>query len=117
TARDSAEWDTQKAYAKFQSMLAANKGLAGLFCANDKMALGALKAIQEAGMKGKIKVIGYDNIADVKPYLQSGEMAATIEQHPDLMGKYGARMAVGILNQTVPRGKENLVNLEVISRP
>ncbi|MCS6862533.1 MAG: substrate-binding domain-containing protein [Abditibacteriales bacterium] len=112
--KDSAEWDTQKAYAKFQSMLAANKDLQGVFCANDKMALGAIKAIEEAGRKGKITVIGYDNIPDVQPYLKSGEMYATIEQHPDLMGKYGVKMAVGILDGKLEKGREYLVPLEVI---
>jgi ribose transport system substrate-binding protein len=113
-ASDTAEWDTQKAYAKFQSLLAAHPEVQGLFCANDKMALGALKAIAEAGKKGKMTVIGYDNIPDVRPYLQSGEMHATIEQHPDLMGKYGVRAAVGILGGAVSKGREFLVPLEVI---
>lgn len=112
-AFDTAEWDTQKAYAKFQSMLAANPGIQGLFCANDKMAVGAMKAIKESG-KGKITVIGYDNIPDVKPALDSGEMAATIEQHPDLMGKYGVRAAVGILDGGIQKGREFLVPLDVI---
>ena len=49
--RDSAEWETPKAYAKFQSMLAAHPDLQGVFCANDKMALGALKAVQEAARR------------------------------------------------------------------
>jgi len=113
-ASDTAEWDTQKAYAKFQSMLAAHPDLKGLFCANDKMALGAIKAISEAGKKGKLTVIGYDNIPDVKPYLGTGEMYATIEQHPDLMGKYGVRAAVGILAGKLPKGREFLVPLEVV---
>jgi ribose transport system substrate-binding protein len=113
-ASDTAEWDTQKAYAKFQSMLAAHPDLKGLFCANDKMALGAIKALAEAGKKGKLTVIGYDNIPDVKPYLQSGELFATIEQHPDLMGKYGVRAAVGLLDKSIEPGKEFLVPLEVI---
>jgi ribose transport system substrate-binding protein len=116
-ATDSAEWDTQKAYAKFQSILAAHPDLTGLFCANDKMALGALKAIQEAGRKGKITVIGYDNIPDVQPYLNSGEMYATIEQHPDLMGKYGVKMAVGGLNGSIQKGREYLVPLEAKLEP
>jgi ribose transport system substrate-binding protein len=115
-AKDTAEWDTQKAYAKFQSMLAAHPDLQGLFCANDKMALGAMKAIEEAGRKGQIVVIGYDNIPEIKVYLETGEMKATIEQHPDLMGRYGVLMAVGALDGTVPRGREFLVPLEVITR-
>ncbi len=115
-ARETGEWETQKAYGKFQSILAANKDLTGVFCANDNMALGALKAIREANRKGQIVVIGYDNIKDVQPYLQSGEMLATIEQHPDLMGRYGARMAVGMLSGTIPKGREYLVSLEVIKK-
>jgi len=43
-------------------------------------------------------------------------MYATIEQHPDLMGKYGVRAAVGILNGTLAKGKEFLVPLEVIKK-
>jgi ribose transport system substrate-binding protein len=113
-ASDTAEWDTQKAYAKFQSMLAANPEIQGLFCANDKMAVGALKAIDEAGKSGKITVVGYDNIPDVQPHLKNGKLFATIEQHPDLMGKYGVKAAVGILDGSIQRGKEFLVPLEVI---
>ena len=82
--------------------------------ANDNMALGAIKAIYEAGKKGKLSVAGFDNIPDVQPYLKSGELYATIEQHPDLMGKYGARMAVGVLNGGTEKGREFLVPLEVI---
>jgi ribose transport system substrate-binding protein len=115
-ASDTAEWDTQKAYAKFQSLLAAHPDLNGLFCANDKMALGALKAIREAGKKGQITVIGYDNIPDVQPYLKSGEMYTTIDQHPDLMGQYGVKMAVGILDGSVPKGREFLVPLELMGK-
>lgn len=111
---ESADWDTQKAYAKFQSVLATHPGIKGLFCANDKMALGAIKALAEANKKGRIKVIGYDNIPDVKPYLASREISGTIEQHPDLMGKYGVCLAVGILSGKVQPGAEFLVPLEFV---
>lgn len=112
----SAEWDTEKAYQKAQNILAAHKDVKGIFCANDKMAIGAMKAVAEAGRTGKVVVVGYDNIPDVKPALASGEMAATIEQHPDLMGKYGARMAVGVLNRDVPRGGDIVVPLETVTK-
>lgn len=107
-----ADWDTEKAYQKTQSMLAAHPDISGIFCANDKMAVGAMKAIAESGKTGKVTVVGYDNIHDVQPALQSGALFATIEQHPDLMGRYGAKMAVGLLNKTVAEGGEILVPLE-----
>jgi len=99
-----------------QSILAANPDLKGVFCANDKMALGAIKAIRESGKKGKIIVVGYDNIPDVKPYLESGEMYATIDQNPGLMGKYGARMAAGVRDKSIALGGELLVPLQLITQ-
>ena len=115
-ASETAEWDTEKAYAKTQGILAAHPEITGIFCANDKMAVGAIKAVAEAGKTGKITVIGYDNIPDVQPSLASGAMAATIEQHPDQMGKYGAKMAVGILNGKISKGGDIRVNLETMHK-
>ena len=94
--------------------MAKNSNLRGIFCANDKMAIGAIQAIKEAGKKGKIRVVGYDDIPDVKPLLQSGDLSATIEQHPDLMGRYGIRMAVGVLDKKLKPNGEYLVSLETI---
>jgi ribose transport system substrate-binding protein len=111
---ETANWDTDQAYAKTANVLAAHPDLSGVFCANDKMAIGAIKAIKQQGKTGKIVVVGYDNIPDVKPYLDDGELYATIEQHPDLMGKYGAKMAAGILDGKLPKGRELLVPLEVV---
>ncbi len=113
---ESAEWDTDKANAKSAALLAAHPDITGIFCANDKMAVGALKAVEQAGKKGKVTVIGYDNIPDVQPALKSGDMAATIEQRPDLMGRYGARLAIAILNGKIQKGREFLVPLEVKSK-
>ncbi|HEY3266935.1 MAG TPA: substrate-binding domain-containing protein [Armatimonadota bacterium] len=115
-AAESANWDTEQAYQKTQNILAARPSISGIFCANDKMAVGAMKAIAEAGKKGKIAVVGYDNIPDVQPAIASGELKATIEQRPDLMGRYGARMAIGALNGDVPLGGEILVPLEAKHR-
>ena len=115
-ASETANWDTQQAYAKTQAILAAHPDVQGVFCANDKMALGAIKAVSEAGKKGVIAVVGYDNIPDVKPYLASGEMKATIDQHPDSMGEYGVKMAVGALTKTAPASGELLVPLQVVMK-
>lgn len=109
-------WETEQAHDKAQAILAKHPDLAGIFCANDNMALGAVKAIEESGRKGKVRVVGYDNIPSVQPLLKSGELTATIEQHPDLMGRYGARMAVGILDGKTLPGGEFLVPLQTIEK-
>lgn len=115
-ARETGEWETEKAYNKTLAILAAHPELNGIFCANDNMAIGAMKAISEKGKKGLIKVVGYDDIPGVTDAINSGEMYATIEQHPDYMGEYGARMALGILEGNIKKGGELLVNLETIKR-
>lgn len=110
------EWMTEKAQKVMQTLLAAHPDIGGVFCANDQMAIGAIKAIEAAGKKGQVKVVSYDNIAEVKPYLASGELVATIEQHPELMGKDSVKLAVGVLDGTVPKGGELLVQLETIRK-
>lgn len=115
-AQESANWKMEDAYTKTQNILKAVPDLNGIFCANDNMAIGAMKAISEAGKKGKIKVVGYDNIPDVQPALKSGELTATIEQHPDQMGMYGLKLAVGILNGVVSKGGDLLVPLETVTQ-
>jgi ribose transport system substrate-binding protein len=115
-AMETGEWETEKAYSKTLAILAAHPDLNGIFCANDNMAIGAMKAISEKGKKGLIKVVGYDDIPGVGDAITSGEMTATIDQHPEFMGQYGARMALGILEGNIKRGGELLVDLETIKR-
>ena len=115
-ATETGEWETEKAYNKTLAILAAYPNIKGIFCANDNMAIGAMKAISEKGKRGLVKVVGYDDIPGVTGAINSGEMTATIEQHPDLMGGYGLKMAVGILDGSIKKGGEVLVMLETIKR-
>jgi ribose transport system substrate-binding protein len=48
--------------------------------------LGVVKALDAAGLSGKIKVVGFDNIPAVQPLIKDGKVLATVEQ-------YGAQMA------------------------
>jgi ribose transport system substrate-binding protein len=93
----SANWELEQGDTVFTNMLTAHPDIAGLFCANDMMALGAIRAIEAAGKSGKILVAGYDNLEAAREKLKSGALLCTIEQHPDLMGAYGVRCAVALL--------------------
>jgi LacI family transcriptional regulator len=54
----------QGGYETTRDILARNKKLTGLLCANDEMAAGVLRAAREAGRKvpDDLSVVGYDNI-------------------------------------------------------
>jgi len=96
-ASQSAEWDTAKAQTAASAMLSANKDLDGILCANDKMALGAIAAVRARGEIGKIVIVGYDNIDLARDAMKRGEMQATVEQNPAMMGALGVECALKVL--------------------
>ena len=63
-------------------MLQSNPDIQAIFAHNDEMALGAVKALSTAGKE--VIVVGFDGGMMLKA-VDSGEMAATIAQQPDLM--------------------------------
>ncbi|BCN31166.1 substrate-binding domain-containing protein [Anaeromicropila herbilytica] len=71
--------------------------LAAVFCENDRMALGAAKAIEEAGKKGQIILIGFDGISAAIEAIKEGLMQGTIAQQPIKMGRIGAEIMHTIL--------------------
>ncbi len=93
----SAEWDTAKAQTAASAMLAANPDVHGILCANDKMALGAIAAVKARGKIGEIVIVGYDNIDLAREAMARGEMHATIEQNPAMMGAMGVEAALKAL--------------------
>ena len=114
-ASQSANWAQDQGLDIFANMLQAHRDIKGLFCANDMMALGAIQAIDQAGKTGKIFVTSYDNLKAAQQAILAGQLMATIEQHPELMGYEGVVAAVDVTKgKTVP--KEKLVRLDLITK-
>jgi len=113
----SGQWEQDPAYNIMTNLLSTHSDLTGLFCANDMMALGAMRAIAGAQKTGKITVVSYDNLEEVQPALKKGELAATIEQHPDEMGSVGVEYAVRIKNgkTLTDDEKDTCVKLDVVT--
>jgi len=95
-AEQTANWEVEQGYNVFQNILQANPDLDLVFASNDNMALGAIRAIKEAGKD--IIVIGYDAIGAALDAIKTGEMAGTIAQFPAEMGILGVRYAVKAIN-------------------
>jgi len=100
---ESAHWHTEEAQQATAALLAAHPEVHGILCANDKMALGAIAAVKARGKVGEIVIVGYDNIDLAREAMKRGEMHATVEQNPALMGALGVECAVNALaGETLP---------------
>lgn len=92
-ASESANWHTDEAFSLTSKLLADNPDIDAIFCANDAMALGTLQALEAAGLNGKVLIGSYDNIDEVRNAMRRGQIHATVEQHPELMGRFGVQLA------------------------
>ena len=75
-----------KSSSVMEDLLQSHKDLKGVFGINDDSALGAAKAIQAAGLSGKIAVVGYDATPEAQTAIKSGQMYGDAIQHPEQIG-------------------------------
>jgi ribose transport system substrate-binding protein len=82
-----ANFDRGDALNVMENILQAHKKIDGVYAANDEMAIGAVKALEDAGMAGKVKVVGTDDIDPMKELIKSGKAHATVANPPFFLGK------------------------------
>ncbi|ACQ70441.1 periplasmic binding protein/LacI transcriptional regulator [Exiguobacterium sp. AT1b] len=111
-AKQSANFDRAEGLTVMENILQDNKDIVAVFAHNDEMALGAVQALEAAGMSD-VKVIGFDATDDAVKAVEGGTMAATVAQKPAEIGKLGVEAAINHLKgETV---EENIpVELELI---
>ncbi|WP_027109067.1 D-ribose ABC transporter substrate-binding protein [Lacticigenium naphthae] len=76
-----------------ENMLQANSDLKAVFAQNDEMALGAIEAIEAAGLEDEIVVVGFDGNDDALAAIEEERMDATIAQQPIEMGRIAMETA------------------------
>lgn len=108
----SGQWEMEKANGVAAGILAAHPNVKALLCANDNMALGAAAAVQAAGKAGQVQIVGFDNIAALKPLLADGRVLATADQHGDQLAVFGIEAALKILkDKTTPAYQQTPVDV------
>jgi len=80
-----------------EDVLQANPELNAIYAHNDEMALGAVRAVAAAGRSAEIKIYGIDATDDALAAVESGEMAATVQQQPDVQIQIALENAVKYL--------------------
>ena len=87
-ADDTANWNTDEALALVETWLTQYPDVGGVWCANDNMATGALQALDNAGLKGKVGVTGVDANTDIVEAVRDGNATATVSSNGWLQGGY-----------------------------
>ena len=95
-SKQTADFDRTKGLSVMENILQGNKDIKAVFAQNDEMALGAYKALEDAGLND-VLVVGFDATSDAVASVKDGKMSATIAQQPDLIGSLGIETADNII--------------------
>lgn len=94
----SANFERSAAQTATEALLKVNPDLAGIFAANDEMGLGALRAVQAAGLQDQVAIISVDGIGEALESVKDGGLAATVIQYPYVMAGMAVDACIALQN-------------------
>ena len=77
------EWVVDKAYTAMQNIIQSNPEVELVICHSDNMAVGAAKALEDAYMTDKVKIVGIGGSKDALDLIKKGEIYGTIMYVPE----------------------------------
>lgn len=112
-ASQPADFDRTKGLNVTENLLSSKGDVQAIFAQNDEMALGALRAASAA--KKDVLIVGFDGTDDGVKAVESGKLAATIAQQPELIGALGVETANKVIKGEKVEAKIP-VDLKVIAK-
>jgi len=114
-ADQTAEWDRAKAMTLMENWIQSyGDQINAVFAQNDEMAMGALLALEQAGMKDNVVVAGVDSIADALQAVKDGRLDATVFQ--DARGQGGTAVETAVqLVRGQPYEKEVYIPFQLVT--
>lgn len=108
TAAGDTQWSSASGYRAMRSLLAAAERPTAVFAANDRMAIGAMRAIAEAGLSipGDLSIVGVDDI-EVAAY-QRPALTTVAQSLPELAAR-GIRTLIDLLTGREPEHHGRIV--------
>ena len=96
------------AYRTGENLLASTKAadgaVQGIFCPNESTTFGMLRALQNSGLAGKIKYVGFDSSDKLVQAMREGQIDALLLQDPFAMGYVGVKTLVAHMRgEKVPK--------------
>jgi len=93
---DTASWDRAQGLALMENWLSTGDQIDAVASNNDEMAIGALQAIDAAGLLGKILVGGVDASPDALAEMDKGRLNVTVFQNAKGQGEGGIQAAIAL---------------------
>lgn len=104
--------DRAKSLDRATDILTANADLNGFFASNESSSVGAVQAIKQKGLAGKVILVGFDSSPNLIDDLNTGAIDSLVLQNPFKMGYEGVKSMVTKLNgQEPPRKLDTGVSL------
>jgi len=101
------EWKREMGQSMMEDWLQSYKGKINVVASqNDEMAMGAIAALEEAGMLDQIKVLGIDASPDAIKLVREGKMALTVFQDSFGQGTKALEIAVDLASGKPSPGKK-----------
>lgn len=115
-AEQSGEWDRSKSMDLMQNWIQSyGDAIDAVFAHNDEMGMGAVKALENAGMKDKVIVVSIDAIKDALQAVQKGSLDATVFQNAQKQGSAAIETALKLIKgETVDQ--QTLIPFELVTK-
>jgi ribose transport system substrate-binding protein len=96
------EADRAKSLDRATDILTAHPNLRGIFASNESSSVGAVQAIKQKGLVGKVILVGFDSSPNLIEDLKAGALDSLVLQNPYKMGYEGVKSIVDKLNGKEP---------------
>lgn len=116
-AEQTAEWDRAKAMSLMENWIQSyGNQMDAVFAQNDEMGMGALQALEQAGLKDQVLVVSIDAIGDALKAVKDGRLDATVFQDAKAQGKQAVQMAVDFINQKSVAENSVFIPFQLVTR-
>jgi ribose transport system substrate-binding protein len=96
------EANAAKSLAVTEDVLTSNPDLTGLFASNESSTVGAVRAIRQRNLAGKVTLVGFDATSDLVQNVREGAIDSLVLQNPFKMGYEGVKTIVDKINGKQP---------------
>ena len=115
------EANAAKSLAVAEDMLTAHPDLNGMFASNESSIVGAVRAVRQRNLGGKVILVGFDSSPDLIQNIKEGSLDSLVLQNPFKMGYEGVKTVVDKLTGKTPERRIDtgvkLVTKETLPSP